>query len=187
MSSLFLGAYWKARAEDAAAAAARLAVFLGAVARIDARLARWFSVVTTGSAGEVVPLTPEGIMAHLQTQKTDAGGHPMPTLGVRFHAWTEAYSTIDATVGAYSPRIRNAVVLQPEGHTVQDSAWRQMLQAAVDAFDPDDAVVSSVAIMKSAGTTRPSEAAWLSRARGAELREDETRLRSGNGDGSNRI
>ncbi len=146
----FIGAYWGRREESRQACAKRLADFMHGMAEQGPALSRWFKKGSSRKASLVeLPRDPEGLGPLLKTNQRDIGGDAIAELGFNFAAWTGrdvgTIASIAMTCGAYSPAIRNSVVVSFDPTTeVPTSEFLQaILKAAVAAFDPEDAVASS--------------------------------------------
>jgi hypothetical protein len=145
----FVGAYWGQREESRQACADRMSVFLHALAKQDAALSNWFKKTASRKAPLVaLPHDTDGLGTHLRTNQRDIGGEAIAELGFNFSAWTGREvampPSLAATCGAYSPVVRNSVVVSfdPAAQPTPD-LLQGILRAAVTAFDPEDAVVSS--------------------------------------------
>lgn len=165
----FVGAYWAQRQESRQACARRMSAFLHDLAQQDAALSQWFKKATSRKAPLVaVPNDPDGLVPLLKANQRDIGGDVIAELGFNFSAWTgreaDMAASLAATCGAYSPVVRNSVVLSfdPAASPTLDLLQR-ILKAAVTAFDPEDAVVNSTERLSAHATLPAWEAPAASR------------------------
>ena len=79
--------------------------------------------------------------------------------------------SLSATLGAYSSYVRIAVVLSFDPPSVSKSPteWREILDAAIRAFDPDHAVVKSNELLAVKAAGQAWDAGWLIYERGSEV------------------
>lgn len=145
----FVGAYWGPRKESRQASAERMSAFLHGLAKQDAALSQWFKKAASRKAPLVaVSNDPDGLVPLLKTNQRDVGGDVIAELGFNFAAWTGRDANLTAslavTCGAFSPVVRNSVVVSfdPAASPTLD-LLQGILTAAVTAFDPEDAVVNS--------------------------------------------
>jgi hypothetical protein len=90
--------------------------------------------------------TPEGVERYLKVNRRDVDREEIPELGFSFDVWNGGDVSFRATVGAYSPHVGNAAVLSFQGPIqLGDADWRKLLDAAIEAFDPEHGVVTSLA------------------------------------------
>lgn len=145
----FVGAYWGQREESRQACARRLSAFLRALAEQDSALSHWFKKAASRKAPLVaLPNDPDGIERLLRVNHADIGGEVFADLGFKFSAWTGQEKNMAAslamTCGAYSPVVRNSVVVSFDpAVSPRLDLLQGILKAAVTAFDPEDAVVST--------------------------------------------
>ncbi|WP_143074042.1 Imm52 family immunity protein [Roseateles sp. YR242] len=97
-----------------------------------------------------------------KSNRRDVGGDDIAELGFDFTAWNgrvgETAESVSITCGAYSPVIRNCAVLSFDVAAKKPTVelLERIMKAAVMAFDPDDAVVSSTDIL----AAHPGVMAW---------------------------
>lgn len=153
-----VGAYWGQRRESRQACAERMSAFLHGLARQDAALSTWFKKATSRKAPLVVmPSDPDKLGLLLKTNRRDISGDTIADLGFNFAAWTgrqvSMTASLAATCGAFSPVVRNSVVVSfdPAASPPLD-LLEGVLKEAVDAFDPEDAVVTSTECLSAHAT-----------------------------------
>jgi hypothetical protein len=155
MNDMFVGTYWSARQESREQAARRVAGFLRAISSTaDGVLSEWFHTERTHRAASQVRIdsTPEGVEPYLRVNRRDLDREVMPELGFSFDVWNGRDVSFRVTVGAYSPHVGNAAVLSFQGPIqLGDADWRKLLDAAIEAFDPEHGVVTSLAELARAG------------------------------------
>lgn len=169
---MFVGAYWSQRRESMEAASARLASFLKALSEQRADLSKWYRKAGSRDAALRSVLTPDGasIVGELKPSRRDVDRQPIPELGFAFAAWNGAEASLSAQIGAWSPYVRNAVVLNlGSGVRLGEDSSRALLEALVRAFDPDHAVVTSHEHLAKAGVTNPWEAGLFTYQRGGRI------------------
>lgn len=172
--TMFVGAYWSARKESREAVATRLVHFLSALAIESDSLSTWFlKGRTKASARTPLELDMDAVASVLKVNRRDVDGDVMSELGFSLGIWNGGTASVAATVGAYSPYIRNSVVLSfidtPADKSAKD--WRRFLDAAVRDLDPDHAVVTSNEHLMQRGTANPWEAGWFTYRRGSSIEE----------------
>lgn len=159
----FVGSYWPARQEAAAAVSSRLERFLTGIAAIDPAAQGWLpkGISPKGKAA-VLNTTATELAKLLTSQRSDVGGTPMPRLGLRFSAWSRSGYSLSCTLGAYDDAVTNSVVLsQTRPGPVPLPMVRRLLEASVDAFGPAHAVATSHDILSRAPTLHPWSAGWF--------------------------
>lgn len=174
VDSLFLGAYWKARKETRTECATRLSSYLRAIGSVEPTLQGWFQKASRRqAANKAADLSVEGIQGLLKTNNRDVGGDPIVELGFNLSLWSGGNVSFSATVGAFSPFIENSVVLSFRGDgPVDREMWRRLIEKAVDAFDPDTAVVTNHDYVAAHGDGAPDEArGWFTYTRGKAVVE----------------
>jgi len=145
----FVGVYWGQREESRQECASRISAFLQALPMHDAGLSQWYKKAASRKAPLVaLPCDPDGLGPLLKTNRRDIGGDAIAELGFNFSAWTgretDMQASLAATCGAYSPVVRNFVVVSFEMEVSPTLDLLQgILRSAVTAFDPEDGVVSS--------------------------------------------
>lgn len=171
---MFIAAYWGRRPEPKGRVADRLADFLQAVASSGDALATWY---LKGRSRELAktPVAPTALQlaAFLKTNRRDDNGEVMSELGFSLGLWNGGHVSLQATIGAFSPHVQNSVVLSYDRKSfdLDRSICRAALEAAVQAFDPDKAVVTSTEYLETVGVTEPSEAGMLTYRRGGKVEE----------------
>lgn len=176
VKSLFLGVYWASRKESRTDCAARLARFLSAGTGVDPTLERWFLKANRKKDAIIAAdITTEGVDALLKTNKKDTTGEPITELGFSLGIWNGESASLSATVGAFSPYVGNSVVLSYNGDSPASAAvWRTLIERAVEAFDPDTAVVTNHDYVASHGDGAHDEAGgWFRYRRGTPIVECE--------------
>lgn len=170
---MIVGAYWSMREESREQAAENLARFLASIAKQDEALAQWFAKGRSRASSRTqLDVSATSIATLLRSNRRDLDGRPIPDLGFRIGIWNGADISLSATLGAYNQYVKNAVVLtfgdRPVGYGAE--AWKRLLASAVEAFDPDEAVVRDPH-HDPESTTRSSDDGWLTYKRGGEIQE----------------
>jgi hypothetical protein len=157
VNSLFLGAYWKVRKESRMECATRLSNYLRAIGSVESLFQKWFQKASRRpDATNAADLSIEGLHALLKTNDRDVGGEPIVELGFNLSLWNGANASFSAVVGAFSPYIENSIVLSFRGDgPFEGETWRRLIEKAVEAFDPDSAVVTSDDYIASHGGGAP--------------------------------
>ena len=144
-SSLFLGAYWKERGESVPDSAARISSFLQGAGAADAALANWLlEGLGISGAFRRADISARGIESLLQTTHQEfVSFHPALEVGFSLGLWNGLHASFHATIGATSRRISNATLnFLPEEAPSDPPTWRKLMAAAVQAFEPDTAIVA---------------------------------------------
>lgn len=159
----FVGAYWGPRREPLEACASRVSIFLRRLAQEHVALSSWFRKAASRKTPPIALPNddPDGIASMLRANRFDTTGEVIAELGFNLSAWTGSESDIIAslavTCGAFSPAIRNAIVLSFDSATPPTSDLLQaILKVAVISFDPEDAVASTTESL----LAHPSLPAW---------------------------
>jgi hypothetical protein len=165
---MFCGAYWSARAEDRDGAAGRVLVLLKALRESHKVFEVWFLTPSKkGAAGHPLELSIEGIAKHLETNRRDIGGAIMPELGFRIMLWNPAGASLSCTIGVTNGYVKNAVALSYNGsEPVDESTWKNVLQAVVTSMDPDEAGVATEEALARDTTASPASVGWQTYKRG---------------------
>lgn len=139
--SAFVGVYWGQRKESRSSAALRLHRFFEQISKIDPRLQEWFLQAMTEKAARTtkVELTVKSLQRRLRTDRTDLGRGVIEELGFGFGAWNGADASFSCTLGCFSERVGNSVLLMFDyiAMNVDVEFARAVLVAAVDAFEPE--------------------------------------------------
>jgi hypothetical protein len=171
---MFVGAYWKQRKESREEVAARLVRFLSAAAGQGSLFSKWYLKGRTPS-GARTPLSMDStsIAKHLRVNRRDVGGQEMTELGYRLAVWNGNGVSLEATLGVTSPYVRNSVVLSFEKgqDRLSKKDCRTLIEAAVQAFDPEHAVITTAESLERSHATNPWEAGSFTYERGSEIRE----------------
>jgi hypothetical protein len=167
--------YWSQRPESREQAAQRLSAFLTRLSELSLEFGGWYLTGRTRSAALKHELRsdPGSIVEKLRVNRRDVGGEPIRELGFSLDAWNGKRGSVSATIGGYSPHVPNSIVLSvetPPG-TISDDTWRAVLEAVVEVFEPDDAVVVNTTRSDEAGVLDPLEYAWLHHRRSLGLTE----------------
>ncbi len=169
---MFIGAYWSQRSEPQESAAGRLAVFLEALASFGDDFATWYGKGVSRSLALRTPmkLDAASLVGNLRANRRDGDRMPIPDLGYSFGAWNGGDVSLSATIGSWNEHVGNAVVLNLGADTgIGRDSYQRVMEAAVRAFDPDHAVVTSHGLMSRAGATRPWEAGLFTYSRGGRI------------------
>lgn len=156
MATSIVGAYWGARKETREACAERLLNFLRALRREDPALGRWFRRMKK-KTDPVLPIPDSAAaLVDLLTVNLDDSTprRAIVELGFGCSAWRGFDATAPAsflcTCGCYSTLVGNRFVLTCDDETTSHDLLRIYLKAAVDAFDPDDAIAHDGASLEAA-------------------------------------
>lgn len=169
---MFVGTYWSERRESRDESAARLVRFLVAIAGQSSSLSTWFTKARTkATARTPLACNVSSISSHLKVNRRDLGGDVMSELGFSLGIWNGGIASLSVTIGAYSPHIRNSVVLsfseRPSEFGV--GTWCDLLSAMVREFAPDHGVVTSSEHLQRHGATNPWDAGWFTYQAGGSL------------------
>ena len=143
---MFLGAYWAEREESREESSSRVSAFLTAIASQDPAFRQWFLKAMTKARARVpLDTTPAGIAGILRVNRRDTDKQIITELGFSLGACNGTDCSISASVGCFSRHVGNSVVLSTSrrGESLATFNWRYLLEVAIDAFDPDHAVVTS--------------------------------------------
>jgi hypothetical protein len=172
---LFVGVYWSERPESREVVAVRIANFLAVIARYGDVLAKWFLKARSKRAAFApIEIEPGSIAAALKVNRRDVGGEVVPELGFSLGLWNGRTASLSLTAGAFSPYVRNSVVLAFEdGEWANRDLLRKVLSAAIEAFDPDHGVVTSSEKLARVQVEHAWQAGWLTYARDGQVVEHE--------------
>jgi hypothetical protein len=169
---MFVGAYWGQRKESKESAAERIAAFLEDLAGCGDAFATWYSKATSRAVALRSPMGRDAasLVRNLKPNRRDADRQPIPELGHSLSAWNGGNFSFSATIGSWNEQVGNAVVLNlgAERDLGQDS-YQRIIEAAVRAFDPDHAVITSHEQINRAGATRPWEVGFFMYHRGGRI------------------
>ena len=163
----FIGAYWAGRRETKEQCARRVADFL---TRIESHpsTSQWFPKGKSARVSTRVPVlvTLEGVLPFLRTNNRDSDGSAIEELGFNLGLWNGSSVGLTITCGAFSPTIRNCVVLSlPATADVgaDDIApLRALLEAVIAVWEPDNAVLTSHRLIAMNGGGMPWQTrGWL--------------------------
>jgi hypothetical protein len=172
---MFVGAYWRARKESQEAAAERIVQFLSSIAGRYDFLATWFMKARSRDLALATPISLDTatVADRLQVSRRDVGGEVISEIGCGIELWNGSGVSFSAYVGSTSPYVGNSVVLSftemPEG--LLESDWTRLLELMILAFDPENAVVTSDAILERTGADEPWDAGLWSYKRGESVRK----------------
>ena len=161
--SYFAGAYWGQRQESRRECAVRLHMLIQALQALDPSFMSWYKKVASRKATPVeIPPDLGEVESNLKVSRRDIGGEPIVDIGFNFSAWTgkgDVSTSLSATCGAYSPFIRNSVVLSFESSgRLADSLFQDILMVLIEVFEPEHAVVSSTELLLESPSLPPWEA-----------------------------
>ncbi|MCG8421216.1 MAG: hypothetical protein MJE77_25120 [Proteobacteria bacterium] len=172
---MFVGAYWSQRQESREESAKRIVLCLSLLKSQSELFAEWFMKARTKAAAFENPLSIDldTVASTLRVDRRDVGGEAMPELGFSLSVWNGKNASFTATVGVYSPYVRNAVLLSFDESPTTFSAddWKALLEAMIRAFEPDHAVVTSHEHLDRVGAEAPWESGWFTYQRGGEIQE----------------
>jgi hypothetical protein len=146
-----VGAYWGQRKESRQVCASRISVFLHALAAQNAALSRWYDLIDSPEEPlRELPRDLDGLLPLLEEHRRDIGDEVMVELGFNFSGWNGWNADIPASLsvgcGAFSPVVGNCAVVSFDSEASPTlDLLREILRAAVTAFDPEDGVVVSKA------------------------------------------
>ncbi len=169
---MFVGAYWSQRQESLEQAAERISRYLRRLVTRD-EFATWFLTARKKSAALVpVGLDPHEVASRLRVNRRDVGGDVITELGFSLAIWNGANASLRVTIGAFSPYVSNSAVLAFDASAARNpSDCRPLLEAAIDAFDPEHAVVTSHELLKRTKAKEVWEVGWLTYGRGGQVVE----------------
>ena len=173
--SLFLGAYWKERGESREENAARISSFLHEAGAADATLATWL-LEGLGNSGAFsrADISTRGIETLFRTKHQEfVRFQPFLEIGYSFGLWNGLNASFHASIGATPRRISNAMLnFLPEEAPRDPATWRKLMAAAVQAFEPDTAIVARHARLSRDRDGFPDVAGgWFTYRRGEAIAE----------------
>jgi hypothetical protein len=142
----------------------RVSKYLRAIGSKDPSLEAWLlKAQSRKEEGTRADITPGGIASVLRTNNRDTDGEVIRELGFSVSLWNGKDASFSATVGSYSPHIKNSVVLSfHQDGPSERLIWRYLFEKAIEAFDPESAVVTSHDYIVRHGGGSPSDAGgWL--------------------------
>lgn len=159
MDSLFMGAYWAERKATRDECAHSLADFISAIAPLDPSLSRWFQKGRSAKdAANSIDPTPEAIAKLLKSNMRDTSKEAIVEIGFGFGSWNGSSAMLDATIGSFSPKVRNSVVLAYTQSPITNAAvWKRIAEAAIRCFEPESLVITNHAYIAQQGGGMP----WL--------------------------
>lgn len=176
---MFIGGYWKERQESRDAASSRIATFLESLRREQASLATWYRRARSRAAALRAPIQPDvaTIASNLRVNRRDADNAPIPELGYRFSAWNGRTTSLSAHIGSFTPFVGNSIVLDfdADDALLTELEQQRLLEALVQAFDPDHAVVTNSALLDRVRAKEPWEAGWFTYSRNSGLQHHDCR------------
>lgn len=139
-----VGVYWRARRESKQDCSTRTSQFLGSLESCHPRLGAWIKKQRTRrEPATPIPRDMAALESVWRSNRNDVGGAVLDELGFHLGAWSGT-STLSITCGASTPVIANcAVITLGEEWSPSTSSLREMLQAAVVAFEPEHGVAIS--------------------------------------------
>ena len=167
----FLGAYWGSRKETRRECAVRIANFLQGIAHLP-HFALWYLKARSQSTARLhLEAAPDPIEALLRTNSRDIDGNAIQELGFSLSAWNGSSDTTAAslavTCGAFSTSVKNSAVLYlpsqpPPTDATGLETLKGLLVKAIEAWEPDVAVVTSHEFISREGGGMPWEiGGWL--------------------------
>jgi hypothetical protein len=147
MNRVTIGSYWGSRKESRAQCAARCYRFLRSISS-ESSLQEWYELQRRrgGKLGEPLKITEPSIYDAWQPSFTEVGHRLIPELGFYFSKWNGNSKTgadLSVTCGMYFETymgMSNAAVLTLHGQaSFRIELYRKLLQASIDAWDPDHA------------------------------------------------
>lgn len=176
----FIGAYWSSREETRRQCAERAVTYLRSI-ESHPGLGQWFlKGRSRKKAMSPLEVTLEGLERRLKSNNREDDGTAIHDLGFTLGIWNGAErksASLAITCGASSKFIKNFVLLNlPSGPPPADAEsfeiFRVLLEKAVTAWDPDDAVATSKEFLNRSGGGMPWVAGgWATyhRGQGIEL------------------
>jgi len=178
VNSLLLAARWLDRRESCRDNAARIASFLQAAGETDATLSTWLlEGLATSGAFRRADTSIRGIEELLRCGARDAhavfagraAARGSGESGFSLALWNGLNASFQATVGELDRN--NSAILSFQEAAPRDAAtWRKLLSAAIEAFQPDLARVTSHAMFSRSGDASTGE--WFSYRRGGPVTEN---------------
>jgi hypothetical protein len=161
--AILVGTYWPQRRESKEQAAKRIGRFLDAMSTANGSLfEQWFlKGRSKASANAVLSTDVSTLAAALESNRRDVGGEEIAELGFNLAIWNGESGSFEATVGAFSPHVSNSAVSIADGApSLTRSDWKRVLEAAIEAFDPEHAIVTTHENWKQSESC-PSLGSWL--------------------------
>lgn len=181
----YVGAYWGDRQESASKGGARLAACLGALAGIEPLLATWFRTGMTRAEASMPMSLDVDALTDLLTEgrnRGDLDNDVIEDLGFSVGLWNGAPAEIglSAHVGSYAnhPGILNNFLLrlpkpdESSAHLYRPDAGVEIVEAIVEAWQPDWATWSSPPLRGSQKPSREPEIGWLTYLRDVKLDDE---------------
>ena len=172
---MFVAAYWAQRKESKESASARVVACLGALSGQGEEFSTWYSKGKNQASAAKSPLAldPASVARCLSVNRGDQDHQPISDLGFRFAVWNGSKASFSATLGAWNPHVRNAVVFDVgNGDERHSPDWfRTVLNGIVRTFDPEHAVVTSDAYLAKRGALNPWDAGMFTYHRGGTVEE----------------
>lgn len=173
MHSPFVGAYWPARQETKTQCVQRAVAFFDRITTLP-ELSHWFIKGKSAKAKSPVLLTAEGICPYLKTNNRDIDGAAITELGFNLSFWNGNSVSLSITCGAFSPAIRNSVVinLPPSSEIGEDflAMLRFLLDACIDIWEPANAIATSPQLIAQEGGGMPWQTrGWLNYRSGDDV------------------
>ena len=171
---ILVGAYWAERSESKEQAAERIVRFLRLLNSRGSQFQQWFSKGGSKASARAA-LSPDvvAVTSVMEANRRDTDGGEIAELGFNLAIWNGASVSFEATIGSFSPHVSNSALL-----TVANGApslgsleWKSIIEAAIQAFDPQHAVVTSHEHLSNPSVVHPWEIGWFTYERGGELRQ----------------
>lgn len=168
MHSPFVGAYWAAREESREACASRCVKFFDMISGLPG-MSRWAKKSSSKLAKiNEVSTGLESLLKLLKTNNRDINGAAISELGFSLALWNgDAARPVSISIlcGAYSPRIKNCVVLNlPTLVEPMEEDFRYMksiADALIMVWDPDSVIASSSQSMEQQGGGLWTHESWF--------------------------
>ncbi len=171
---MFIGTYWAQRQESRDEVASRVATLLSSISS-QALFSQWFKLGRSKAAALRAPVSTDSttIAKLLQAHHRDFGGGLIQELGFSLMLWNGGRVSVSVRAGGYSKHVGNSAVLSFENdpNQLDESGRRRVLDAMIEAFDPDHGIVTSHEYLNHMGVSNPWEAGWLTYERGGEVKE----------------
>lgn len=178
----YIGTYWGDRQESAAEGGTRLAACLGALAGIEPLLGAWFRTGMTRATANIPVSRDVSALTDLLYEgrkRGDLDNGVIEDLGFSVGLWNGAPAEVglSAHVGSYAnhPGILNNFLLrlpkpdETSAHLYRPDVGVEIIEAIVEAWQPDWATWSSPPLRGSQKPSREPEIGWLTYLRDTEL------------------